>query len=60
METCRCDWCGNLFWHDDPEWGMCLDCTERDSRAANTDRAVEQWLRYIQTKDSGTKAKAGR
>lgn len=49
MKTCECDWCGELFWSDDPDQGMCLTCRERDSEQQNSERAVEQWLAYIQS-----------
>lgn len=47
METCKCDWCGELFYSDDPEQGKCPTCTEEPVARANQERAVEQWLAYI-------------
>ena len=47
MNTNTCDWCNEQFWSDDPEQGMCLTCKEGPSEQQNTDRAVEQYVKYI-------------
>ncbi len=49
MNTCKCEQCDEFFWCDEPNQGLCPTCKEAPSEQANSERAIEQGLRYIQS-----------
>lgn len=44
----RCCYCEELFWCDNEETDICPTCVYAPSEKENTERAVEQYIRYIQ------------
>jgi hypothetical protein len=53
MECNRCDWCGRLFWADDPEQGMCPDCKEGPDQEASRHRHAEETVDYWRKMNGG-------